>query len=181
MFSPRLSTGVLRLRHPATHLGGVRMILNRTSCTPPQLIYNRWDCKTWYKTAIPLAEPWSCDWENWRNASYFHDAYSGLSPEAMHLTWRIPGQIYPLAFLPHSFMPEPTYVFVAEARYYWAQYGNLKRIEGPFASHDHFLRRLGEDEWMYEQGTQMPNVLDEEIAAGVRDSDERIAISYRYD
>ncbi|KAJ7036403.1 hypothetical protein C8F04DRAFT_1095410 [Mycena alexandri] len=165
MFSPRLSTGVLRLRRPPTHFGGARMILNRTSsCTPPQPVFNRWDRKTWYKTTVPLAELWSCDWENWGNASYFHDAYSGLSPEAMHLTWwRIPGEIYPLAFLPHWFMPEPTYVFVADGRYYWAQYSNLKRIEGPFASHDDFLRRLGEDKRMYEQGTQIPNVLEEEI------------------
>ncbi|KAJ7046024.1 hypothetical protein C8F04DRAFT_1172994 [Mycena alexandri] len=71
----------------------------------------------------------------------------------MYLTrWAIPGEPYPLAFLPNWLMPEPTYVFVADGRYYWAQYGDLKRIEGPFTSHDEFLRRLGEDKCMYEQG-----------------------------
>ncbi|KAJ7031680.1 hypothetical protein C8F04DRAFT_1185612 [Mycena alexandri] len=110
--------------------------------------FDRADRKTWYKTTVPLTEPWSCDWENWDNASYFLHPYSGLSPEAIYLTWCIPGHIYPLAFLPGRVMPEPTYVFVADGRYYWAQYGRLKRIEGPFASDDDFLRRLGEDEWI---------------------------------
>ncbi|KAJ7774010.1 hypothetical protein B0H16DRAFT_1450822 [Mycena metata] len=174
MFSPYLSTGALHLRRPATHLascfarnGGAYMILNSgASCTPPQPVFNRWDRKTWYKPTIPLAEPWLCDWENWCNAIYFHDAHSGLSPEAIYLTWwPIPGEPYPLAFLPHWSMPEPTYVFVADGRYYCVQYSHLKRIKGPFASHNHFLRRLGEDKCMYEQGTQIPNSPDWKIAA----------------
>ncbi|KAJ7116639.1 hypothetical protein C8R44DRAFT_983657 [Mycena epipterygia] len=125
-------------------------------------IFHSADPKTWYKTSIPLDDPWSCDWENWDNASYFLLPHLGLSPRVIRETWGVTGEIQPLAFLPGWYMPEPTYVFVADGVYYWATYGGLKRIDGSFESHDDFLRCLGEDEGMWARGTEMTNILESE-------------------
>ncbi|KAJ7692254.1 hypothetical protein B0H17DRAFT_1179346 [Mycena rosella] len=125
---------------------------------PSRSEMNYADRKTWYRSTITLSEPWSCDWENWDNFKYFNTPDGGLSPSAMRQTWGITGEIQPLAFLPGWVMPEPTYVFVADGVYYWATYGGLKRIDGPFASCDDFLRRLGKDKTMWARGTEVPSL-----------------------
>ncbi|KAJ7458528.1 hypothetical protein FB451DRAFT_1273351 [Mycena latifolia] len=126
-------------------------------------IFNSAEPKTWYRTSIPLDEPWSCDWENWDDAGFFLHPYGA---QVIRETWGIAGEIQPLAFLPGWYMPEPTFVFVADGVYYWATYGGLKRIDGPFASHDDFLRRLGEDEEMWARGTEVTNILETETDYG---------------
>ncbi|KAJ7125426.1 hypothetical protein C8R44DRAFT_980583 [Mycena epipterygia] len=109
-------------------------------------------------TLIALTEPFLMAWNQHStrralgvhlgeldNVDYFlHPC--GLSPLVIRETWgRHRGD--PATCVPARVAHVRADVFfVSDGVYYWATYGDLKRIDGLFASHDDFLRRLGEDE-----------------------------------
>ncbi|KAJ7773886.1 hypothetical protein B0H16DRAFT_1763399 [Mycena metata] len=137
---------------------------------PGPIVFNSSDSKTWYKTTVPLQEPWSCDWDNWHDIKLFLDPDGPLSPRVF---WRIPGEIQPLAFVPHWIAPQPTYLFVADGVHYRFSYGELDRIDGPFNSPDDFLRRLADDKDTGWRETEILPISEEEIVAGLCDADAR--------
>ncbi|KAJ7611870.1 hypothetical protein DFH06DRAFT_1485041 [Mycena polygramma] len=103
------------------------------------------DITTWYKASFPLLEPWSSDWPNWDTKREYYEGH--ISTEGMKRVWGVVGEVEPLAFIPDwLFGTECFFVFSANGGYYWYEYTELKRFEGPFADHDHFLRCLDDEE-----------------------------------
>ncbi|KAJ6582608.1 hypothetical protein DFH09DRAFT_1145624 [Mycena vulgaris] len=122
-----------------------RRQLTQAGPTSTRSTFDPRDHNTWYRTRIPLPQYWSCDWAHWDNATQFQDD-GYMSAKIMRVMFGVAGEVEPLAFIPESVAPEPTFVFCAAGVYYWYTYGELTRYEGPFADHDDFLRRLGDKE-----------------------------------